>query len=96
MFRLFIISLFVSKLCVGQNKVEEKYYNHFGDTLNTFESFYDLYVNIGNYSNTYKGKLDISKDTIYLDRVLDMNSLRRHHSSYSSKKVKDSLLAQKK
>jgi hypothetical protein len=93
MTKLFILLLTIPTFCFGQNKLEGEYYNNFGDTLKIFESSYFLNINIDRYSNTYVGNIDSANDTLYLDRSLDLNSLRRYHSSYSSKRVKDSIIS---
>lgn len=93
--RLLILFLFIPTICIGQDKFEGEYYNHFGDTLRIFESMYFLNINIDGYFNTYVGRKISSNDTIYLNEVLDMNSLRRNHSSYSSRQEKAAILDRK-
>ena len=92
MTRLFILILIIPTFCFGQNKLEGEYYNKFGDTLKISESMYFLNINIDKYSNTYVGKVDSANDTLYLQQSLDLNSLRRYHSSYSNKRSKDSII----
>ena len=86
----FVILLLPFFACFGQNSNEEKYYNHFDDSITLIDTIYFHKVKFDGFSNTYAGVFKRIKDTLFFNSRIDMGALRRNNSSFSNKRVKDS------
>mgnify|MGYP006000369801 CR=1 FL=1 len=84
--------LFLITLSFGQNKLEGKYFNNFGDSIILKDSIYTHKVKIEQYLNTYVGTFKKINDTLIFNAVYDLTSLRRNNSSFLNKRIKDSLI----
>lgn len=86
--------LFPISVCFGQNKIEGKYSNHFGDIISLSDSirYYHHKVVIGEFSNTYVGVYKRNRDTLFLESRIDFGAMRRNNSSFPNKQAKDSII----
>lgn len=84
--------LFLISLSFGQNKLDGKYLNQFGDSIVLKDSIYNHYVKIEKYSNHYVGIFKKTKDTLFFDPSFDFTTLRRNNSAFKNRIVKDSFI----
>jgi phage anti-repressor protein len=88
----FVFLLLPLYTCFGQNLNGEKYYNHFDDSITLIDTIYFHKVKFDNFSNTYLGVFKRIKDTLFFNQRMDFGALRRNNSSFSNKKMKDSII----
>jgi hypothetical protein len=90
---ILIFLVLITTYSFGQKKITGIYENHFGETIELESGYTFFYSNKFDLNSGWTaGKWKVSNDTIYFEISIDIDALRKAHSSSSIYKTKDTLV----